>query len=66
VRAFRPTFEPVTTPEPESFAELIADCADIPAVLRTNEHSLPGPRAATPWEVDDATFAQVSNLEEYV
>jgi hypothetical protein len=56
----------VTTPEPESFAELIADCADIPAMLRTNEHSLPGPRAATPWEVDDATFAQVSNLEEYV
>ena len=56
----------MTTPEAESFAELIADCADIPATLRTCERDLPGPRAATPWEVDEATFAQVSNLEEYV
>ena len=56
----------MTTPEAESFAELIADCADIPAELRTSEQNLPGPRAATPWEVDDATFAQVSSLEEYV
>jgi hypothetical protein len=56
----------VTTPEAESFAELIADCADIPAAFRINERDLPGPRAATPWEVDDATFAQVSSLEEYV
>jgi hypothetical protein len=56
----------VTTPEPESFAELIADCAAIPTELRASEQNLPGPRAATPWEVDDATFAQVSSLEEYV
>jgi hypothetical protein len=56
----------VTTPEAESFAELIADCADIPAAITTSAHGLPGPRAATPWEVDDAAFAQVSNLEEYV
>ncbi|HYQ66026.1 hypothetical protein [Actinophytocola sp.] len=56
----------MTTPEAESFAELIADCAAIPAELRASEQNLPGPRAATPWEVDDATFAQVSSLEEYV
>jgi hypothetical protein len=56
----------VTTPEAESFAELIADCADIPEELRISEHDLPGPRAATPWEVGDAAFAQVSSLEEYV
>lgn len=56
----------MTTPEAESYAELIADCADIPAALRTSEHDLPGPRAATPWEVDEASFAQVSTLEEYV
>ena len=57
----------MTTPEAESFAELIADCAHIPAVLRTYEQGLPAPRpAAPPWEVDDATFAQVSNLEEFV
>lgn len=57
----------MTTPEAESFAELIADCADIPAALWTCDQGLPVPRAAaTPWEVDDATFAQVSNLEEFV
>jgi hypothetical protein len=56
----------VTTPEAESFAELIADCADIPSALMTYDHELPNPRAATPWEVDEATFAQVSSLEEYV
>ena len=55
----------MTTREPESYAELIADCADIPASLMTCEHTLPGPRVATPWEVDDITFAQVSSLEEY-
>jgi len=56
----------VTTPEAESFAELIADCADIPTALRTCDQGLPTPRAATPWEVDETAFAQVSNLEEYV
>ena len=34
----------MTTPEAESFAELIADCADIPAALRISEHDLPKPR----------------------
>ena len=56
----------MTTPEAESYAELIADCADIPVALTSSEHDVPGPRAVTPWEVDEATFLQVSSLEEYV
>jgi hypothetical protein len=56
----------VTTPEPESFAQLIADCADIPQALRDGGAALPGQREPAPWEVDEATFAQVSSLEEFV
>ncbi|MCA1655484.1 MAG: hypothetical protein LC635_03355 [Pseudonocardiaceae bacterium] len=54
------------TSEAESFAELIADCADLPTALRAGDHDLPGPRVAAPWEVDDTCFAQVGGLEEYV
>jgi hypothetical protein len=56
----------VTTHEAESFAELIADCAEIPQALRDGGPTLPGQREPAPWEVDEATFAQVSTLEEYV
>ncbi|MFI7674383.1 hypothetical protein [Actinophytocola sp. NPDC049390] len=56
----------MSTPEPESFAELIADCADIPHALRDGGTTLPGQREPVLWEVDEATFAQVSSLEEYV
>jgi len=56
----------VTSPEAESFAELIADCADIPRALRDGGPTLPGEREPAPWEVDEATFAQVRTLEEYV
>ena len=56
----------MTTPEAETFAELIADCADIPDELRGVPALLPGPREAALWEVDEAAFAQVSGLEEYV
>jgi hypothetical protein len=56
----------VTTSEAGSFAELIADCADIPQALRDGGPALPGQRKPAPWEVNDATFAQVSTLEEYV
>lgn len=55
----------MTTPEAESFAELIADCADIPDALRAGDPALPGQRAATPFEIDDVAFAQVSGLDEY-
>lgn len=53
-------------PEPDTLAELIADCADIPAALRTYDQVLPVPRRAAPWQVDDACYAQVNDLEEYV
>jgi hypothetical protein len=56
----------VTTSDAESFADLIADCADIPAALQAGDTALPGRRAALAWEVDDVTYAQVSGLEEYV
>ena len=56
----------MTTPEAESYAELIADCADIPQALTPGGAALPGQREPAPWEVDDATYDQVSSLEEYV
>jgi hypothetical protein len=56
----------VTTTEPESFDELIADCDAIPQALREGGPTLPGQREPAPWEVDEATFDQVNGLEEYV
>ena len=53
-------------PEATTFDELIADCAAIPSSLRTGNPHLPATGAATPWEVDDACYAQVSELDEYV
>jgi hypothetical protein len=46
-------------------AELIADCTEIPAVLRTGGVVLPMPRTA-PWSVTDACVAQVREFDEYV
>ena len=56
----------MTTPDAESFTELIADCADIPRELQDGGPDLPGQREPAPWEVDEATLAQVNDLEEYV
>ena len=56
----------MSTPEPESYAELIADCAAIPAAITSSARDLPDLREAAPWEVGEAAFAQVSNLEEFV
>ena len=56
----------MTLSEPATLDELIADCAAIPSSLCTCHPHLPPPRAAAPWEVDDACFAQVSELDEYV
>ncbi|MGQ0842404.1 hypothetical protein [Actinokineospora sp.] len=52
--------------EPNSMDELIADCAAIPASLTADPTTLPLPRAAARWEVDDACLAQVVDLDEYV
>ncbi|WP_198285938.1 hypothetical protein [Saccharomonospora marina] len=50
--------------EPDTFAELIADCAEIP---RSQESPAPRQqRPAAPWTVDDACHARVVELDEYV
>ncbi|WP_169732957.1 hypothetical protein [Haloechinothrix halophila] len=54
-----------TVKEPETWQQLIADCADIPRTL--NPHpAVILPRAAPQWEVDEKCEAQVADLDEYV
>ena len=53
--------------EADTLAELIEDCTDLPRELRGAEGSaLPEPGSATPWQVDDANYAQVADLDVYV
>ncbi|MGH3449262.1 MAG: hypothetical protein ACRDQW_00740 [Haloechinothrix sp.] len=52
-------------PEPENLQQLIADCADIPPSLEAHPVVIM-PRTAPRWEVDDATRAQVEDLDDYV
>jgi hypothetical protein len=54
-----------TATEPETLAELISDCADIPADLREQRPSTPTPPAPRVWTVDDACHSQVAGLDEY-
>ena len=49
-----------------TMAELIADCADIPVPAKTADQAFHPLHAAQPWQVDDACWAQVSDLDEYV
>lgn len=51
--------------EPESLQQLIADCADIPHSLDPHP-AIVLPRTAPRWEVDDATQAQVEDIDDYV
>ncbi|WP_460393919.1 hypothetical protein [Actinophytocola sediminis] len=44
--------------------ELIADCSAIPAPPRPSARELPD--TPPPWTVDDACYAQVDQLDEYV
>ncbi|MFC5287646.1 hypothetical protein ACFPM7_11350 [Actinokineospora guangxiensis] len=55
----------MSTVEPETIGDLIADCDSIPSTL-TSANALPGPRAAAPWSVDETCLAQVADLEAYV
>ena len=55
----------MSTLEPESIGQLIADCADIPSAL-TAAADLPDPRAAAPWSVDESCAAQVEGIDAYV
>jgi len=59
VRAVNPS-------DADTLDELLADCAAIPDSLRAelaDRRPVPRPRA---WQVDDACFAQVRDIEEYV
>jgi hypothetical protein len=45
--------------------QLIDDCAEIPHSLDA-QPAVILPRAAPDWEVDDATQAQVDDIDDYV
>jgi hypothetical protein len=56
----------VSTPaEPETLAELISDCADIPQDLRLPREAVPRPPAPNAWSVDESCHAQVADLDYY-
>ncbi|MGM1059260.1 hypothetical protein [Saccharothrix sp. Mg75] len=52
--------------EADTLAQLIDDCTALPEGLVTPAAASPEPRAAAPWEVDDAHYAQVAELDAYV
>ncbi|MCG8916842.1 hypothetical protein L6E12_13680 [Actinokineospora sp. PR83] len=60
----------MSTPEADTMAELIADCADLPTGLTVDSElvsaGIPAARAAAPWRVSEANAAQVTDLDEYV
>lgn len=47
-------------------AELIADCADIPAAVRTAPDDIPLPRTAAAWAVSEECLAQAPRFEDYL
>jgi hypothetical protein len=55
-----------TSLEPDTIAELITDCDDIPTSLQAGDAPLPLPRPAAAWQVTDEAHAQVDDLDEYV
>lgn len=56
----------VSTPEAETIGELIADCADIPAAVRTAVTAVPLPGTSGDWTVTEECVERVSGLDEYV
>ncbi|MFD7656461.1 hypothetical protein ACFV4N_21030 [Actinosynnema sp. NPDC059797] len=56
----------MSTPEADTLAELIDDCTALPEELRVSGATPPEPGAAAPWQVDDANYAQVADLDAYV
>jgi hypothetical protein len=53
------------TTEPETLAELISDCADIPEGLRLQRMVAARPPTPGNWAVDEACQAQVAGLDDY-
>jgi hypothetical protein len=57
----------VRNTEADTLAQLIEDCTELPQELRGEaDRSHPEPGSATPWQVDDANYAQVADLDAYV
>ncbi|MFD1148337.1 hypothetical protein [Saccharothrix hoggarensis] len=56
----------MTNIEADTLDDLIEDCTALPRELRGAATGLPEPRAAAPWQVDDAHYAQVADLDAYV
>ncbi|WP_367131010.1 hypothetical protein [Saccharothrix sp. HUAS TT1] len=52
--------------EADTLDQLIEDCTDLPRELRGEAEPVPDPETAAPWQVDDANYAQVAELEVYV
>ncbi|MFE9745892.1 hypothetical protein ACFYOT_13370 [Saccharothrix saharensis] len=53
--------------EANTLAELIEDCTEVPQELRgAADRALPEPRPTAPWQVDDANYDRVADLEVYV
>ncbi len=53
--------------DPETLAELISDCADLPDSVRypTVPDQLPAWGLPVAWQVSDECFAQVDGLDDY-
>ncbi len=63
----RHTVASVRNTEADTLAELIEDCTELPQELRgAEDRALPEPVSATPWQVDEANYAQVEDLDVYV
>lgn len=51
--------------DPENLAELISDCAELPASMRHPAPAAEAPGWPVDWHVDDVCFAQVAGLDDY-
>ncbi|MEU5697163.1 hypothetical protein [Actinosynnema sp. NPDC020468] len=55
----------MTNREADSLDELIDDCTALPIELRSAGKSVPAPRAASPWRVNEDAYRQVDGLDAY-
>jgi len=53
------------TADPETLAELISDCAELPDAVRRPAAAVPSQRGAGEWLISDACLAQVAGIEDY-
>jgi hypothetical protein len=60
------TVASVRITDADTLAQLIDDCTALPQELRRHPNPHPEPPAVPPWQVDDANYAQVADLDAYV